>query len=585
MKKIRYLWLLAILPFLSVAQNPSSQMVTTAARNYMQVLCPNMPSQFIKNFYENAISVPRLQISGDAMMNLIEFRYGGWILMSNDINVEPVLAYSESGIWESDTSQMPPALVELLCDYIEQINEVKASISSIKTGNLPEFYLENQAKWQGLQSKTSSYIYQLTQSKAEAVPNLLVDANGNSVAWGQDEGWGEHPPLYNKFTSKKCTPNDNNPTEHKLLGCAAVAMGQLMWYWKFPPQYDWDKMPYMLTEYGSTVDEENNIAHFLKTCGDKADITYGCNYSWTTTNKVEDGMQKMHFPQANKRRRGDIDDGEWWPNLIKRQLNNGWPVIYRGDKNDFSGEKHFWVIDGYNREGLFHCNWGWRGSYNGYFALNHLYKKKTFDYRKNNMIVRNIYPDWSDTEDWTGRNITKGNDEELRVFCTNARMNNITLKGNSQSKIAFTGELIIDGAFTVSDNATLTLACYDKELVAQKASTNSLQMAKGDQEGNNGFGRNEEFNHDFSFEEHQTDNSFLLNPNPSKGEFSISMNPYTDASSIKDLFLYDSQGRLCYQTQFKGNFTTTNIPDLPNGVYIVRVKTNGTSFTQKLLIQ
>ena len=37
-------------------------------------------------------------------------------------------------------------------------------------------------------------------------------------------------------------------------------------------------------------------------------------------------MKNMHFPESNKRR--CRDRGEWWPNLIKSQLNNGWPVLY-----------------------------------------------------------------------------------------------------------------------------------------------------------------------------------------------------------------------------------------------------------------
>ena len=587
MKKIRYLWLLAFLPCIATAQSPSSTMVTRAAKIYMQIFCPDMPSQTIGKVYKNAIQESTMTISNDAMMNLIEFKQGGWILMSNDINADPVLAYSESGAWESDTNFIPSALVELLCDYIEQINEIKASTKTKSV--LPPEYQANQEKWQGLQSSTSSYVYSLTQSKTRNVPNLLVDNNGNEVMWGQAWNFnGGANPKYNKFTQNGCKiSEDNNNTGHKYLGCAAVAMGQLMWYWKFPPQYDWNKMPYKL-DYMSTIEEENNIAHFLKTCGDKASVNYGCSFSWTTTNNIESGMRDMHYPKSNKRRRGDIDTGEWWPNLIKRQLNNSWPVIYRGDKNDFSGQKHFWVISGYNQDDKFYCNWGWGYSnlkYNGYYALNSMKIDKDHDYRKNNMIVRNIYPDWSDTENWTGSNITKGNDEELRIFCTNARMKNITLKGNSQSKIAFTGELIIDGAFTVSDNATLTLACYDKELAAQQASTNALQMTTGNREENDDFRMNENLNHDFAFEEQQVDHNFILSPNPTQGEFSVSMNPYADEQSVKDIYVYNSHGKICFQSQFKGNFSTNNIPDLPKGVYIVRVTYNGISSTQKLLIQ
>lgn len=204
------------------------------------------------------------------------------------------------------------------------------------------------------------------------------------------------------------------------------------------------------------------------------------------------------------------------------------------------------------------------------------------------MIVRNIHPDWSNTNDWSGNNITKGNDEELRVFCTNARMSNINLKGNSQSKIAFTGELIIDGPFMVSEGATLTLACYDKELAHQRASTNSIQMAVEDHDGNDDFGKNRNINYDVSFKEEKGENlkySFVVHPNPTRQKISISMSPHANDLLVKDVYVYDSKGKLCYQSQFKGNHVTRTLPSLPQGVYVVRVISDNDSFTQKLIIQ
>ena len=191
----------------------------------------------------------------------------------------------------------------------------------------------------------------LVAKKAAVVDDLLTDdSRGGKVQWGQGAiNLQKTSPKYNKFAPGR---NDfvmgcfgsrdecDTITNRKPIGCASVAMGQLMWYWKFPPQYDWDMMPAYLTS-GSTVQEENNIAHLLKNCGDEACVVYCCAGSWTTTNKVEEGMRNMHFPQSNKRRRGDKDEGGWWPDLIKSQLDNGWPVLYRGDKCDLCTDKHF----------------------------------------------------------------------------------------------------------------------------------------------------------------------------------------------------------------------------------------------------
>ena len=52
--------------------------------------------------------------------------------------------------------------------------------------------------------------------------------------------------------------------------------------------------------------------------------------------------------------------------LIKAELNAGRPVFYAGYSKDTG---HQFVCDGYDNNGLFHFNWGWSGSSDGYFEL------------------------------------------------------------------------------------------------------------------------------------------------------------------------------------------------------------------------
>lgn len=589
MKKLSAFFCMALFPVVAVAQAPTRSQVGTAARIYMQVMNGEAPGA-VECVYKNAIEgATGLSISTGSMMNVLQYKQGGWVLMSNDLRVQPVLAYSSTGVWENDTSQMPPALVELLCDYIEQITKIKTSPQAKSEES--EFYQENKEKWMGLQSETSSYVYHLTQSKASYVAPLLVDEKGYSINWGQlAYAYGESSPKYNKFAPSGCGSDilyTSNKTGHKPIGCSSVAMGQLMKYWKFPPQYDWEKMPARLYS-SSSVQDENNIAHLLRDCADKASVNFLCEGSWTTTNKIVTGMQEMYFSESNKKTKGDKDDGDWWPDLIKKQLNNGWPVIYRGDKCDLCSSKHFWVVDGYNKESHFHCNWGWSGGYNGYYDIHNLKwtytdskgNEQTEDFRKNNMVVRDIYPDWNVSEDWTKSNITKGNDEELRAFCKNASMKNITLKGNSQSKIAFTGSLVINGPFEVSGDATLTLACYDKELAAQLQKGVRKSTRKNEEE-------DEENNFTLIREEKisATSDLFVLSPNPAKNEVQISMATYESGNEGKEVEIFDYQGRLRYTTQFIGGYIVLPIESLRQGMYFVRVTCRENRVTQKLVVR
>jgi hypothetical protein len=58
-----------------------------------------------------------------------------------------------------------------------------------------------------------------------------------------------------------------------------------------------------------------------------------------------------------------------WADMIKTELNAARPVLYSGSSYSTS---HLFVCDGYDNNNLFHINWGWGGSSNGYFELSAL---------------------------------------------------------------------------------------------------------------------------------------------------------------------------------------------------------------------
>lgn len=53
--------------------------------------------------------------------------------------------------------------------------------------------------------------------------------------------------------------------------------------------------------------------------------------------------------------------------MIREELDARFPLIYDGQSTKDGG--HAFVCDGYDANGLFHINWGWGGSSNGYFQL------------------------------------------------------------------------------------------------------------------------------------------------------------------------------------------------------------------------
>ena len=60
-------------------------------------------------------------------------------------------------------------------------------------------------------------------------------------------------------------------------------------------------------------------------------------------------------------------DATTWHQLLREEIDANRPVIYTGESTLGRGA-HGFVLDGY-RDNLFHFNFGWNGSGNGYFAV------------------------------------------------------------------------------------------------------------------------------------------------------------------------------------------------------------------------
>ena len=72
----------------------------------------------------------------------------------------------------------------------------------------------------------------------------------------------------------------------------------------------------------------------------------------------------------------NFDDYENYESLLKIELDNERPIVYRACSDDDSWSYdgcHAWNVDGYDSDNFnstyFHCNWGWGGNDDGYFSL------------------------------------------------------------------------------------------------------------------------------------------------------------------------------------------------------------------------
>lgn len=207
--------------------------------------------------------------------------------------------------------------------------------------------------------------------------------------------WGQMMP-YNNLCPQ------TSGTNRCLTGCVATSIAQVLYYHHGPktgygrrtiyyPQYDtsgtavlvdfskevfdWDNM---LPTYGSSTDaaagivsgtdqQQYAVAQLMRDLGVAVDMNYGEEASGTNHGSAATGLQNF-FGLRNARK---IDRKAYteqaWMDIIYKQLNNNQPVVYGG--LDAASGGHSFVLDGYDKDGKVHVNWGWYGEDNGYFYV------------------------------------------------------------------------------------------------------------------------------------------------------------------------------------------------------------------------
>ena len=308
----------------------------------------------------------------------------GFVIVSADDCETPIIAYSREGCF--DPNNVPVQMEDYLQDFVARIqygieNHINADEVTAK-------------QWELVKSTG-----RLNYSKGtKTVEPLLTEK------WHQG-------CLYNSF----CPTMSKIPCGHAEVGCVAVAMGQIMHYWRYPETgwgshsysnagltlsadfgntvYGWEHMPDSLTETSSDVEIEA-VATLLFHCGVSVDMKYTTNGSGADSGDVPDALicyfnysRRMHIEK-----RSDFDDEEWM-SMLKACLDQQRPIFYGGKGDQGS---HAFVCDGYDDNNLLHFNWGW-GRANGYFTLGHL-NPIGISFNEKNLAIFDINPEY---EPWT----------------------------------------------------------------------------------------------------------------------------------------------------------------------------------------
>lgn len=227
-------------------------------------------------------------------------------------------------------------------------------------------------------------------------PYLEAPDYGGAVVYEEEGEWelaeGHVLPLLDTKWHQNAPFNNKTPGNYPA-GCVAIALAQIMAYHGYPQDYcDWDlARQYDVKKYFDNKDAiDNELADLSVRIGRGCKMKYnywGKGESFATPRKAKRFLRNIGY--CGTKHHVGYDAGK-----IVSMLNNGCPVFIGALTPECYG--HAWVIDGYadykktiekysgtnlietkvQHARLLHCNWGWGGSYDGYFA------SKAFDVNK-----------------------------------------------------------------------------------------------------------------------------------------------------------------------------------------------------------
>ncbi len=233
----------------------------------------------------------------------------------------------------------------------------------------------------------------------------LLPFNGRDVLPMLHTTWDQ-----GRFYNEQCPADPLGPSGHCVTGCVATALAQLMNYFRWPDsgtgsysyecppygtlsadfensQYEWDRMA------SSLAHSNPEVAELMFHIGVSVDMVYGPNGSGMYNHKGAYTL-KTYFKYSQETQYVFRDSTTMdWDSLLVAHLDQGIPMYYAGwSVPDTNG--HAFIADGYQGIGYYHFNWGWGGSYDGYFYTNNLNPGGN-NFNLAQELIINAFPDTS----------------------------------------------------------------------------------------------------------------------------------------------------------------------------------------------
>lgn len=308
----------------------------------------------------------------------VQFQPEGWALLSGDDAGAPVLGYSRRG-WLADSQ--PDALRDWTTGLADQVRAIRERSSVEHAG------------WAELYAAARGPVVSQLRTGEDVDP--LLDSQ-----WNQSAGW-----------NAECPEDPAGPGDRCFAGCVATALAQVLYYYNWPVSGT-GAVSYVLADYGSiSVDFATAsydfasmantgvtpaTAHLLYHAGVAVRMNYGPDVSTASTSNIPGALRNyLRYSNAAVLVWRQSYDAAAWTGVLRDELENGRPIVYRGSGTG----GHAFCLDGVDSADLFHVNWGWGGSYDGWYALDGL-EPGGYDFNSMQAAVIGIHPN----DEWNAPN-------------------------------------------------------------------------------------------------------------------------------------------------------------------------------------
>lgn len=321
------------------------------------------------------------------IMHVVNYEGGGFVIVSGDNRIEPLLAHSETGYFKEDITNYPEGLKHW-------INHISQTISYIRENDI-ELPSELEAYWNQYLSEEDidSRAIKPVDTCQEIEDGLWDETVGPLLAtqWHQNYPFNEQMPL---------VPNDEGNLVHAPVGCVPIAIAQILKYHNYPTNYQWSSMP--LNEYECNQALWTLFNDIHSRIGAE-NITYKWDGTSVPTDYNKGNLFKNNFGYSSA-----IQADYNFSTVRQEIFTYNRPVIITGKDNDIDSG-HAWVCDGANEWWTciraededenditfsylqFHMNWGWGGYCDGWFSYGN-FNPTGYQFTENLKMVYQIKP-------------------------------------------------------------------------------------------------------------------------------------------------------------------------------------------------